>query len=122
MASFLGSRKKGGAGMAKIVCTSCGYIGYAKTVTKGSFFIELVLWLCFLIPGLIYSIWRLTTKCKACPSCNQATIIPADSPMAKKFLEDNFPHQNPVDDARGATFEAGKAFQRWLRKFGQCDK
>ena len=37
------------------ICSHCGYTGTAKKVTKGSTLMELVLWLCFIIPGLLYS-------------------------------------------------------------------
>jgi hypothetical protein len=37
----------------QMICTNCGYTGWPKTVTKGSVFIELVLWICLLFPGLI---------------------------------------------------------------------
>ena len=53
----------------KEICSNCGYVGQAKKVTKGSTLMELVLWLCFIFPGLIYSMWRLTTKHLACPKC-----------------------------------------------------
>lgn len=79
--------------MSKVVCTACGYVGEPTTVTKGNFGIELILWLCFLIPGLIYSIWRLSSRHEACPSCKSSSLIPAESPMAKKFLRDNLPEQ-----------------------------
>lgn len=79
--------------MSEVVCTSCGYVGEPIAITKGSIWIEVVLWLCFLVPGLIYSIWRLSTRYDGCPSCGQTTIIPVDSPMAKKFLRENFPEQ-----------------------------
>ena len=61
----------------------CGTIGEPVTVTKGSFLIELVLWCCFLVPGFIYSMWRLTSKYKACPSCKQAGMIALNSPVAQ---------------------------------------
>lgn len=49
--------------MAKAVhCPRCGFDGYTKTVTPGSFAMELFLWLLFLLPGFIYSIWRLTAR------------------------------------------------------------
>lgn len=72
---------------AKYVCTNCGYVGLPKTVTKGSFLIELVLWLFFLIPGLIYSIWRLTSRHKACPKCEASNMIPTDSPRGKELTQ-----------------------------------
>ena len=75
--------------MAKeLLCTNCGYQGKPKLVVKGSILIELVLWICFIIPGLIYSIWRLTTKHKACPSCGAPNMIPLDSPRAQQMLSE----------------------------------
>ena len=49
-----------------VVCKACGVIGEAKRATRGSFGIELILWLCFIVPGLIYSLWRGTTAYKVC--------------------------------------------------------
>lgn len=70
------------------ICTDCGYLGKPIKITKGSIFIEIILWLAFLIPGLIYSIWRLTTKYRACPKCRHESIIPADSPRGQKLIEE----------------------------------
>lgn len=71
------------------VCTICGYVGEAKTVTKGHFALELVLWLCFIVPGIVYSIWRLTTRYEACPLCENKNLIPGSAPLAQKFLREN---------------------------------
>lgn len=74
---------KGGSGPGDAVyCTTCGSEAPAKSVTKGSIGIELILWLLFLVPGLIYSIWRLTTKHRACKVCGSTVIIPPQSPQA----------------------------------------
>lgn len=52
------------------VCSTCGALGKPTTRTKGSFLIELLLWVLFCAPGLIYSIWRLTSKERdVCASC-----------------------------------------------------
>lgn len=69
--------------MAEFICTSCGSQAGVKKVTPGNFLIEVILWLCFLVPGLIYSIWRIGNKRKVCRACGKDSIIPADSPMAK---------------------------------------
>jgi hypothetical protein len=70
------------------VCTLCGAIGRPVRKAKGSFIVEVVLWLLFLFPGLIYSLWRLTSKYDACPSCGQpSTMIPVDSPNAQRLLQ-----------------------------------
>ena len=73
--------------MAKdMYCQNCGAIGKPKTRTKGSFLIEVFLWLCLIIPGVIYSLWRLTSREKVCPSCGAPNMIPADSPKARAAL------------------------------------
>lgn len=68
------------------ICTVCGYLGESRTVTKGSFLIEIILWLFFLIPGLIYSIWRLTTRQTACPKCENPSMIPTDTPKGQELI------------------------------------
>ena len=69
------------------VCTTCGHCGPTVQRTKGSFAIELILWLCFLIPGLIYSVWRLSTRGAACAKCGSSTLVPADSPVGQRMLQ-----------------------------------
>ena len=69
----------------QMYCTACGTVGPSKTVTKGSLLIEIVLWLFFLVPGLIYSIWRLTSRHEACKACGSKAIIPLDSPRAQQL-------------------------------------
>ena len=72
----------------ELICTNCGYSGSSVKVTKGSFFIELILWLAFIVPGVIYSIWRLTTKYDACPSCAAANMVSLNSPRGKKLAKE----------------------------------
>ena len=70
------------------ICTTCGHTGKPVKLTKGSFAIELLLWLCLFIPGLIYSIWRLTSRYDACPKCKKTTLIPLNTPIAQKLLNE----------------------------------
>ena len=67
-------------------CQNCGVTGKPKTQTKGSFLIEVFLWLCLIIPGWIYSLWRLTSREKVCPSCGAPNMIPVDSPKTRAAL------------------------------------
>ena len=67
--------------MAKTVplkCSNCGERNEVPLVkrAKGSIWIELVLWLCFLVPGLLYSLWRMFSKEQVaiCPSCRKSTV------------------------------------------------
>jgi hypothetical protein len=70
-----------------LYCKACGATGTGVTATPGSFFVELLLWLCFLIPGLIYSVWRLAGRKRVCRICGSDALIPADSPAARAALE-----------------------------------
>ena len=73
----------------KIICGTCGTIGTPRTETRGSIFIEIILWLCFLIPGVIYSIWRQTTRRPVCRECSGHQLLPLTTPagraLAAKF-------------------------------------
>lgn len=64
-------------------CTTCGHEGATKTHTKGNMAIEIVLWLCFIVPGIIYSMWRHGSRQPVCASCGGTTLVPPDSPIAK---------------------------------------
>jgi len=74
--------------MEKCICTNCGYQGKPSTITRGGIGTEIILWLLFIIPGLLYSIWRMSTKYTACPKCKKPTMIPLDSLMGKKILSE----------------------------------
>lgn len=72
-------------------CMRCGTEGPPKTRTNGSILIEIVLWLMFLVPGIIYSIWRLTTRRRVCAACGSEQLVPIGSPGAvahRKQLND----------------------------------
>ena len=71
--------------MAEIMyCQNCGTKAKPKKITKGSIGMEIVLWIFFIVPGLIYSVWRLSTRQSACPSCKQPGMIPLSSPLLKE--------------------------------------
>ncbi len=70
------------------ICTNCGYVGPPIKITPGSFLLEIVLWCFFLLPGILYSIWRLTSKYEACPKCKKPTLIPVDTPKGQKLLQE----------------------------------
>lgn len=70
-----------------MICQNCGTRGTPKTITKGSLAIEILLWICFLIPGVIYSLWRMTTRQQGCPSCGQAGMIKVDTPNGKLLVK-----------------------------------
>jgi hypothetical protein len=69
-----------------LYCPQCGAVAKAQAATRGSRGIELLLWLCFIIPGLIYTLWRANSKYQVCPSCGSAGLIPVTSPRAQADL------------------------------------
>lgn len=75
----------------EMVCKRCGHHGKPESKTRGSFWIEVVLWLCFIIPGLVYSLWRLTTRGTICPKCGSEDLLPIDSPLGKKLMQEVAP-------------------------------
>lgn len=68
------------------LCTACRYVGVPVKKIDGSIVVEIGLWLIFLLPGIIYSIWRASTRREACPKCGNSGMIPTDSPMARQIL------------------------------------
>lgn len=64
------------------ICPNCGSETHGKTETPGSFGVELLLWLFFAIPGLLYSCWRISARKKVCGVCRNPGLIPSGSPAA----------------------------------------
>lgn len=61
-----------------MVCLQCG-CKTTETRTNGHIGIEILLWIFFCLPGLLYSAWRIITRCKVCSQCKSDKLIPADS-------------------------------------------
>ena|SRR5258708_3423557 len=72
-----------------LVCTQCGYTGSSSSAVKGSGGVEILLWFFFLVPGLIYSVWRSSSRHSICPKCGNPNLIPIDSPKAQKIMGEN---------------------------------
>lgn len=69
--------------MKMMYCPQCGTTAKPRKHTPGSFLVELVLWLFLIVPGLIYSVWRVSSRKSVCPACGNDRIVPADSPVAR---------------------------------------
>lgn len=72
----------------QLICSACGHVGSTKRSVKGSLGVEIFLWLCFFIPGIIYSLWRQSTYHKACAVCGGTNLIPVNSPVGQKLLKE----------------------------------
>lgn len=69
------------------ICTTCGNLVKPKTNTKGNFWLEVLLWMLFILPGLFYSLSRLGNKVYACPVCGSETVIPIDTPVGQTLYK-----------------------------------
>lgn len=78
-------RRASGSDSVPSVCPACGTQGEPARKTRGSILIEVILWLCFIIPGLVYSIWRMGSRYEVCPACGQPGMIPINSPNGQRL-------------------------------------
>lgn len=118
--------KKAGFVMSDgVVCKHCGHYGEPSRKTKGSIWIELILWLCFLIPGLIYSIWRLNTRHDVCAKCGSPDLVPTDSPLGRKLMQEvaptalavlEAPYRSKAGQRGGVAWELGKLLGKMTKK------
>lgn len=68
------------------ICGHCGSVGKPAKVAPGSILIELVLWLFLLVPGLIYSLWRVGSKRPTCRNCGASySMVPVHSPRGRQL-------------------------------------
>lgn len=95
--------------MANLICTLCGYAGEANKKARGNGFIEFILWWFFLIPGIVYSIWRRNNKENICPRCQNKAMIPMDTPMGQKLMAEqrNNPEMQLAPQAPQKTSRVG---------------
>lgn len=102
--------------MNDIVCTTCGHVGKARAETPGSTGVELILWICLIVPGLIYSVWRICGRHPACPICKNPHIIPRNSPMGEKFIRENLPEllNQPARSSSPTAQAAGRMVGRLI--------
>ncbi len=74
---------------ANFICTVCGFIGKPKKQSPGSFGVEVILWFIFILPGLLYSLWRLSAKRSVCRKCKSNLIIPVNTPKGQELSGQN---------------------------------
>jgi hypothetical protein len=73
-------------GMA--VCMRCEETRVPNDSAKGSLALEILLWVCAILPGVVYSIWRRTTQTPSCPVCGSKELIPAHVPKGERISDD----------------------------------
>lgn len=66
----------------KYVCMECGCQRDPIDVKRGLLVIEIFLWLLYILPGVIYSIWRRVRTQQVCPKCLNPSIVLTSSSRA----------------------------------------
>jgi hypothetical protein len=66
------------------ICIQCHQMG--KPEYPGSGWIELILYLFYFVPGLLYSIWRRSKGSVICPYCKTPTMILVHSPAGQAIV------------------------------------
>jgi len=100
------------------ICTACGSIGRSKTLTKGSFILELILWAMMILPGMCYTVWRLTTRGPVCSKCLSPNLVPLSSPMGRKLQADFLEMESAVKKVEDTIAEDKEALEDGMNKLG----
>ncbi len=69
------------------ICKDCGNPTIPQCKAKGSFLVELLLWCFFIIPGIIYSLWRMGSKGYVCQHCGSTLVIPTNTVAGQELLK-----------------------------------
>jgi rRNA maturation protein Nop10 len=79
-----------------VVCRNCGHTGKPERKLKGSVFITIILLICYIIPGIIYMIWRRTGLKDSCEKCGSTLVVPKDSPEALALVAGRVSHDTHI--------------------------
>lgn len=79
-----------------MICKNCGTVHTGTHTLPGSGWIELILWLAYIFPGLIYSIWRRSGRRPTCAACGSRDLIPESTPAGLALVKQHYPAGLPV--------------------------
>ncbi|MBK6486668.1 MAG: hypothetical protein IPF98_07335 [Gemmatimonadetes bacterium] len=80
------------------LCTQCGAQTSAPLkVPPGSAWVALALAVPFIVPGVIYTVWRFSMRRSVCPTCGHAQLIPANAPLARTWRASGWVAGRPAE-------------------------
>lgn len=68
------------------ICSRCSYVGKPVLIKEGNVFLEIMLWLLFVIPGLFYTAWRQSCRYYGCPLCRAQKMAPVNSLRGRELM------------------------------------
>ena len=66
----------------KYICMECGCQRDPIMIKRGLLVVEIFMWLLYILPGVIYSIWRRVRKQEVCPNCLNPSVVLTSSSRA----------------------------------------
>ena len=83
------------------ICAHCGNTGKPRNTRGGSLLVEIALWIFLIVPGIIYSLWRIGTKRPACRACGAiGSMVPLYSPRGRALAAEFGTDTAPATTAR----------------------
>lgn len=70
----------------KYLCMECGCQRDPIDAKRGLLVIEVFMWLLYIIPGVIYSIWRRVRKQQVCSKCRNPSVVLTSSSRAMGIM------------------------------------
>jgi hypothetical protein len=61
------------------------YAGKPMLLKKGSAKLEILFWICGIVPGIIYTSWRIKTAVQACPKCDKGIMISTKGSLGQRM-------------------------------------
>jgi hypothetical protein len=71
----------------KYVCMECGCQRDPINAKRGLLAIEILMWLLYILPGVIYSIWRRVRRQLVCPHCRNPSVVLTSSSRAMGVMQ-----------------------------------
>jgi len=68
-----------------VVCERCRTAGKPAMFDPGDGLTETLLWICALLPGVVYSMWRRNSRKRICAACQSAEVVPLMSPRGQEI-------------------------------------
>ena len=94
----------------KYLCLECGCQREPVMANRGMLIIELFMWLLYILPGVIYSIWRRVRKQEICPNCRTPSVVLTSSSRAMNMMRlmNTFPQAMMADSLPPTTGASSK--------------
>lgn len=97
----------------KVVCQNCGHVDLPSRKQRGHTLITIILLFFWIIPGIIYYIWRSTDRSLRCDRCHSINVIPMDTEAARMYVRPDVNVNSTDSRSRGVerssvSFKLGK--------------